>query len=61
VSDTKNAMTGRDDRPKPGRGIRGAGQRVTLRLRGNVMAVLAGHRLLGSLPCTVAPQDRAQM
>jgi hypothetical protein len=38
-----------------------AGQRVTLRLKGNVMAVLAGNKLLRSLPCTVPPEDRASM
>jgi hypothetical protein len=38
-----------------------AGQRVTLRLQGNVMAVLAGNNLLRSLPCTVPAEDRASM
>jgi hypothetical protein len=38
-----------------------AGQRVTLRLQGNVMAVLAGNKLLRSLPCTVPARDRASM
>jgi transposase InsO family protein len=35
-----------------------AGQRVTLRLKGKVMAVLAGNKLLRSLPCTVPLEDR---
>jgi hypothetical protein len=38
-----------------------AGQRVTLRLHGNVMAVLAGNKLLRSLPCTVPAADRASL
>ena len=38
-----------------------AGRRVTLRLQGNVMAVLAGNKLLRSLPCTIPAQDRASM
>jgi transposase InsO family protein len=38
-----------------------AGQRVTLRLKGNVMAVLAGNQLLRSLACTVAAQDRVAL
>jgi hypothetical protein len=38
-----------------------AGQRVTLRLQGNVMAVLAGPNLLRTLPCTIPPAERAAM
>jgi hypothetical protein len=38
-----------------------AGQRVTLRLQGNAMAVLAGQNLLRTLPCTVPPDERASL
>jgi hypothetical protein len=36
-----------------------AGQRVTLRLKGNGMAVLAGNKLLRTVACTVPPEHRA--
>lgn len=42
-------------------GLHLAGQRVTLRLQGNVMAVLAGNKLLRSLPCTVPSSERASL
>jgi hypothetical protein len=35
-----------------------AGQRVTLRLHGEVMAVLAGHKLMRSLACPISLADR---
>ena len=38
-----------------------AGQLVTLRLQGNVMAVLVGNKLLRSLPCIVPASDRASI
>jgi transposase InsO family protein len=38
-----------------------AGQRVTLRLNGNVMAVLAGHTLLRTLACPIPAEDRPRL
>lgn len=42
-------------------GVHLAGQRVTLRLQGHTMAVLAGNKLLRTLPCTVPVSDRPRL